>query len=316
MKSALGPLLVGLGSLLWATDALVRVPSIAKSDPLFIVFIEHFIGFIALLPLFLFISPKKLLALGGWRNWLACVVVGAGGSAIALLLFTEAFRFMSPTLNILLQKTQPILVVMIARWFLKEKTEEGFYFWASIAVISCVILNLTESGNPDFSGNSSLLKGIVFSLGASAVWAISTVTGKRLLDDLDPLIATFWRFFFGLLTLSLMLGFTQGFSQLQTLSDPQFRFNYLYLGLFPGVIAMWTYYSGMKRTSATVTTIVELIFPVGAMYLNYVFLGTKLGPIQGVFSLILLFSVMSISLKSPLKLKIAPKPADQSSESP
>ncbi|MBU6154370.1 MAG: DMT family transporter [Bdellovibrionales bacterium] len=296
MNSRLGPFLVGLGSLLWATDSIVRVPAIAKSDPAFLVFVEHLIGVFALIPILLLKSGSNLFQLGGMKNWLACLLVGAGGSAIALLLFTEAFQYLNPTLNILLQKTQPVAVVLIAYWFLKERPSRNFFKWAGVTIFACIILNVFESESPDLSPSPSPVRGILYSLGASLVWAISTVTGKRLLNEVEPLLATFWRFVFGLLTLCLILLFGSGFSKMDTLFMPEFRMTYLYLGLFPGVIAMWTYYSGMKHTSAATTTIVELIFPVGAILLNYYFLGTTLTPLQIVFALVLLLSVTQVSL--------------------
>ncbi len=296
MKPTLGPFLVGIGSLLWATDAIVRVPAIAKSDPAFLVFVEHLIGVLALIPILLFKSGTRLFQLGGLKNWLGCAFVGAGGSAIALLLFTEAFQYLNPTLNILLQKTQPVAVVLIAQWVLGERPSRNFFKWASVVVFACVVLNIFETPMPNFSPSPSPLKGVLFSLGASFIWAVSTVTGKRLLHQVDPLIATFWRFVFGLATLCVILHFGSGFSKLNTLFDPSVRLTYLYLGLFPGVLAMWTYYSGMKHTTAATTTIVELIFPVGAILLNYHFLGTILTPLQIVFTLVLLLSVTQISL--------------------
>jgi len=246
MKPTLGPFLVGIGSLLWATDAIVRVPAIAKSDPAFLVFVEHLIGVLALIPILLFKSGTRLFQLGGLKNWLGCAFVGAGGSAIALLLFTEAFQYLNPTLNILLQKTQPVAVVLIAQWVLGERPSRNFFKWASVVVFACVVLNIFETPMPNFSPSPSPLKGVLFSLGASFIWAVSTVTGKRLLHQVDPLIATFWRFVFGLATLCV--------------------------------------------------TIVELIFPVGAILLNYHFLDTILTPLQIVFTLVLLLSVTQISL--------------------
>lgn len=295
-KSWLGPFLVGLGSLFWATDALVRVPVIASQNPNFIVFVEHFVGVLALIPFVLLRRGRNLFKLGSWSNWLACLMVGAGGSALALLLFTEAFQFLNPTLNILLQKTQPIAVVLIAYWFLGEKPSKNFYFWAVLALGACIALNIFESESSGASGSSALTKGVLFSLGASLVWAVSTVTGKKLLLEVDPLLATFWRFVFGLLTLLVILFLDSNPTPWQGLWDPQYRGVFLYLGIFPGVLAMWTYYEGMKKTSATTTTFVELIFPVGSIILNYFFLGSRLSWAQIALSGALLFAVTRISL--------------------
>jgi drug/metabolite transporter (DMT)-like permease len=295
-QSWLGPSLVGLGSLFWATDALVRVPVIASQDPNFIVFVEHFVGVLALIPFVLFKAGRGLFRLGSWWNWLACLIVGAGGSALALLLFTEAFQFLNPTLNILIQKTQPIAVVLIAYWILGEKPSKRFYAWATLALAACIALNVFESSESSAAGSSSLSKGVLFSLGASLVWAVSTVTGKKLLHEVDPLLATFWRFVFGLMTLLVILLLDANPTPWKGLWDPQYRGVFLYLGIFPGVVAMWTYYEGMKKTSATTTTFVELIFPVGSIILNYFFLGSRLSTLQVVLSATLLFAVTRISL--------------------
>lgn len=87
-----------------------------------------------------------------------------------------------------------------------------------------------------------------------------------------------------------------GESMMGHLLDPQYRYAFLYLGIMPGILAMWTYYEGMEATSATVTTFVELLFPVGSIILNYFFLGAKLTPMQMVASLVLLFAVTRISM--------------------
>jgi drug/metabolite transporter (DMT)-like permease len=188
--------------------------------------------------------------------------------------------------------------VLMAQMALNERPGKNFHTWAGLAILACIILNLVEADSNGLSRSPAPLKGVLYSLGASLVWAVSTVVGKRLLTEVEPLIATFWRFLFGLLTLSFILWIGTGFSGMNTLFDPDYRLTYLYLGLFPGVIALWTYYSGMKRTSAATTTIVELIFPVGSILLNYFFLGTSLSLLQILFAFVLLFSVTRVSVEN------------------
>ena len=58
----------------------------------------------------------------GWRYVLAAVVIGAGSSAVATILFTQAFvvgtDFVTP---VVLQKVQPIVAVIAARIILGER---------------------------------------------------------------------------------------------------------------------------------------------------------------------------------------------------
>jgi drug/metabolite transporter (DMT)-like permease len=59
---------------------------------------------------------------------------------------------------------------------------------------------------------------------------------------------------------------------------------------------MLAYYAGLKRTPASVTTLVELLFPISAVLLNALFLGVKLDLNQLAAGALLLFSVTRISL--------------------
>src|SRR4028119_2267554 len=104
-----GVLLVALGAALWGTDGVLRVPLLREMSPAAIVLGEHVI-------LLLYSVPAVVL---GWASlgrlrasgWLALLVIGWGGSALATLLFTAAFATGDPTVAILLQKVQPLLAI-------------------------------------------------------------------------------------------------------------------------------------------------------------------------------------------------------------
>src|ERR671916_3484651 len=83
-----GVLLVALGAALWGTDAVLRVPLLREMSPAAIVLGEHLI-------LLFYSVPAVILgwgSLGRLRasGWLALLVIGWGGSALATLLFTAA----------------------------------------------------------------------------------------------------------------------------------------------------------------------------------------------------------------------------------
>ena len=50
----------------------------------------------------------------GTAQWVALLVTGWGGSALATLLFTTALVVGNPTVVILLQKTQPLFAIVLA----------------------------------------------------------------------------------------------------------------------------------------------------------------------------------------------------------
>src|SRR4028119_475077 len=84
-----GVLLVALGAALWGTDGVLRVPLLREMSPAAIVLGEHVILLLYSVPAVVlgWASLRRLRASG----WLALLVIGWGGSALATLLFTAAF---------------------------------------------------------------------------------------------------------------------------------------------------------------------------------------------------------------------------------
>lgn len=294
IKNISGPFLVGFAAILWATDALVRYPTSGKVDPTFIVLIEHILGVLILLPWLLYKHKNSIFSLNA-KEWLAAIFSGIGGSAIATLFFTASFLYVNPSVAVLLQKLQPVMVVMIAFLFLGERPAKKFYCWSLVALAAGIILSFPDLNFNFLSEGLSIhSKGIQYAFGAALLWAASTVSGKILLVRTPATLATFWRFFFGLLALSAVMFLAKDTPPLTSMSQ-SLSFALLYLSIIPGLLAMLIYYSGLSRTPASVTTFIELIYPIGAVALNTIFLHTPLGMVQTIAGSILLVAVAMIS---------------------
>jgi drug/metabolite transporter (DMT)-like permease len=178
-----GVLLVAIGASLWGTDAILRVPLLAKMSPSAIVFSEHLV-------LLLYSVPAVALGWRAFRNfrashWIALLIIGWGGSALATLLFTMAFAVGNPTVAILLQKTQPLFAIVLASILLQERL--GWKYWVSFAV-AIVGAYLISFG--DFRSFGELKTGEVLTaalaVGAALLWGSSTVLGRFVLKDICP----------------------------------------------------------------------------------------------------------------------------------
>jgi drug/metabolite transporter (DMT)-like permease len=179
--SFVGVLLVAIGASLWGTDAILRVPLLAKMSPSAIVFSEHLV-------LLLYSVPAVALGWRAFRNfrashWIALLIIGWGGSALATLLFTMAFAVGNPTVAILLQKTQPLFAIVLASILLQERL--GWKYWVSFAV-AMVGAYLISFG--DFRPFGELKTGEVLTaalaVGAALLWGSSTVLGRFVLKDM------------------------------------------------------------------------------------------------------------------------------------
>jgi drug/metabolite transporter (DMT)-like permease len=280
--------MVALAAFLWATDALFRHPVAQRLDPALIVFSEHVLIVMFMLPWVLLYRGRKLLALTR-RQWIGVAVTGVGASALATVLFTESFRWVNPSVSILLQKIQPVLVVVLAYYALGERPRARFYPLALVALAAGLVLSF-----PDFDFGflrSARGRGTFLALSAACLWAIATVTGRALLMKLDFVVVSFWRFVFALLALGAWLAIMRIGVPPVLFATPGLPLSLVYMALIPGLLAMLLYYGGLAGTPASIATFVELIFPLSAVVLNTLFLGTPLGPVQSAAAAVLLIAV-------------------------
>ncbi len=300
----LGPVFVAAAAILWATDALVRYPLVqAGIDPIFVVFFDHLLGVLLLTPFVIYRYGRALVKISA-PQWTGLILIGGGASALATVLFTTSFRYVNPSVSILLQKLQPIFVVWLAMVFLRERPQKSFWIWSPVALLAGLTISFPTFDFEFLSAVSVESQGSFYALGAAALWGLATVVGKGVVSKLHPMIVTYWRFVFGWLTLGLMLAVAGSFhgneggalTLLAQFRNPEILPSLLYLALVPGMLALILYYQGMVRTTASTTTFMELLFPVAAVAINTVFLGTELSAIQAAAALVLLFAITQLSL--------------------
>jgi DME family drug/metabolite transporter len=256
--------LVALAAALWGTDALFRKP-LADSTPVAtIVFGEHVVLFAITLP---FLLPALAAVIGlGRRYVLAAVMIGAGASAVATILFTQAFvDSANPVTPVVLQQVQPIVAVIGAWIVLKERPRPlfGVFFVAALAGIWLIAFPSPTSNV--FDDWNATVKPVLFALGAACLWAFGTVLGRYLMRRMRFQHVTTLRFAFGLPASAVAL---------LILGDPAFTTGHDFLwitilALVTGLVALSLYYYGLRTTPAMAATLAELAFPVTAALVGY-----------------------------------------------
>lgn len=290
-----GPGLVAIAALLWGTDSIFRYQISGKLDPTVVVTIEHLLGVLALLPWIFWRHGREVFSLQK-KEWLAAAFCGAAGSAVATTLFTLSFRYVNPSIAVLLQKLQPVMVVLIAFAVLGERPRRNFYGWALLALAAAIVLSLVgdESGESEPARRNHWL-GVFYSLASAAIWGFSTVAGKVLATRVSASVSTFWRYVFGVATLGLMMLLPTEAFQWSTIVEREIWLPVLYVSLFSGILPWLFYYGGLKRTPASHATFIELLFPISSVLLNTLVLGTPFTAAQGAASAVLIFAVTMIS---------------------
>jgi drug/metabolite transporter (DMT)-like permease len=288
------PYLIFLAAMLWATDAPFRLHLTQNLSSNFIVLGEHTVDVLCILPVLLMnLSELKKLTT---KEWFAVLVIAIGGSALASVAFTQAFRYVNPSVAILLQKLQPLIAIGLAAAVLKETLSSKFWLWAVVALFGAYLISfpgLMPQSYPGEVFNPNLI-GVGLALVAALFWGASTVMGKVVLNKTNFKVMTALRFCVAWIFL-LILNFTQH-------SFPVFHevsgLDWIFIGIIAvtsGVVSLFIYYRGLSDTKASIATLAELGFPMAAVVVNWIFIPNSalLWP-QILGMLILLFAVFRL----------------------
>jgi drug/metabolite transporter (DMT)-like permease len=257
-----GVVLVSIAAAMWGLDGLIRKPLSHTTTAVTIVFGEH----VVLVACTATLLVPAMLALwqAGVRYVAAGIVVGAGASAIATILFTQALFHGDFITVIVLQKSQPLVAVAGAWLLLGEQPRRGFAWFLLPALAGIWLIALPHPLAPHAHG----LTPIAETLGAAVLWGLGTVLGRYLGRALSFDHVTTVRFAFGLVASACALPIL-GEAAWSSAHDSLYI---AVLALVTGLAALFLYYYGLQRTPALLAALGELAFPVTAALIGiYVF---------------------------------------------
>ena len=251
-----GVVLVAVAAAMWGTDPIIRKTMSGTTSATTIVFGEHVILVALTLP---FLLPAlRAVVRAGWSYVAAAVVVGAGASAVATILFTDALIGHSDYITpVVIQKVQPFVAVGGAALLLGERPRPRFAWFFLPALAGFWLVNQAHPLAPSANGTVVIAEAT----GAAVLWALGTVLGRYLSRKLEFQHIVTLRFFFGLLASALALP-VMGASAYSNGHDSVLI---LYLALVTGLFALTLYYYGLQRTPAVLSSLAELTYPAVAV---------------------------------------------------
>lgn len=282
--------MVALAASLWGTDALLRLPLTGTYSAGTIVFVQHLIIVAVTLP---WLAPAlRAFAASHLRTKAAVVVIGAGASALATVLFTQAFAYGDPVTPVVLQKLQPLVAILVAAVLLGERVTRRFPLFAVPALAGAWLLAFPDPLAVTVSG----AQGALLALSAAALWGTGTVLGRYAGAQIGFRDLTVLRFAIGLpasLLLALLLD--------EPLTVPWRDAPVVaLLALVPGLLALVLFYRGLRGTPASRATLAELAFPFTAALVGVAFLGAELSGSQWLGLALLAATVTLLALHERL----------------
>ncbi|MCE3554061.1 DMT family transporter [Pseudonocardia sp. RS11V-5] len=279
--------LVAVAAALWGTDGLLRAPLAGALPAATVVFWEHLIAVVVLLPL----VPAAVRAFraASTRDRVALLVIGAGSSALATALFTAAFATGDALTPLVLQKLQPLVAVVAAAALLGERVRVGYWLFAVPALVGAWLVAFPDP----FAVQVRELGAAGLAIGAAVLWGFGTVLGRLVGVRTAPRDVTVLRFLVGLPAAATIVA-VQGAPLAVT---PGQLGPLALLALIPGLLALVLYYVGLRDTPAARATLAELAFPATATVLGIAFLGVSPSPTQWIGLLVVVVTITALGLR-------------------
>jgi len=269
-KRVIGAVAIIIAALLWSLDGVFIRPKFYSLPPALVVFLEHFLGFIVLAP-FLILGWSKIKLLRK-KEWGAIFWVSIFGGLLGTIMITKAFFAavggeVTFATVVILQKLQPVFALIMARLILGEKLGRRFYFWAALAIGAAYFLAFGKTGL-NFGQLNFFHHAAWFAVLAAFAFGSSTVFGKRIVNHLDFKSTTALRFGLTSLLAFSLISFNGDLFKIGEVG--RLYWELLALIVFTsGAGAMFIYYFGLKRITASTATICELAWPLSAVLLDY-----------------------------------------------
>jgi len=286
-KVFIGSLAVVVAALLWSLDGIFLRPHLASVSPVLVVFLEHSLGFIILLP-FLFIYKTELKKITK-KQWGTIFWVALFGGALGTTFFTKALfltGFVDVSVVVLLQKFQPIFAILLSAIILRERFPLKFYAYASLALIGGYFVTFKDPSSINF-GSATVMMA-VFSLLAAFSWGSSTTFGKYSLKNINYGLLSALRF--GFTVIIMLIPALKYFSTLPSIESNVWK-TLAIIVFTSGATAMYLYYYGLKKIPASLATLCELAWPVSAIIFDYFFNHNVLSATQIAGAIVLITAV-------------------------
>jgi len=288
------PLFVIIAASFWGIDSILLRPHLYTLPVPFVVFLESIIVATLLTPI-LFKKYSQLKNLKT-KDILAFFGVALFGGALGTMAITKALfyvDYVNLSVVVLMQKLQPVFALILAALLLKEKLPRDFIKWAALSIIGAFLMTFGLS-IPNLDSGEQTILAALFALLAAFSFGFSTVLSKRALKNITYEIGTYLRFAATSIIMFFVVLLVGDFSVVKEVTE----FQWIIFGIIAftsGGFAIFLYYYGLKRISASVATIAELSFPLTAILLEYFLHDNLLDWLQWIGTIILIYSIIRVS---------------------
>jgi drug/metabolite transporter (DMT)-like permease len=216
----------------------------------------------------------------------------AGGVAIVLnwLLIFAAFSRASISVSIAVYNTQPFMLVGLGALFFSERITATKLAWLGIAFAGVLLIVYARPSTAAYAAPpSSYVAGVLMALGAAFFYAISTVLTKKLGSTPPHLIA--------LVHVCVGAVMIAPFADLTDLpTDYRAWRDFVVMGVVYTGLVFVLLYGAIQSLSTHSLGALSFLYPIFAMFVDFVAFHHRLKPLQLVGSAAILVAAAGITL--------------------
>lgn len=248
----------------------------------------------------LLLQGDKMPPLG--RAWIPFVFIGFFNALLPYGMIAWGEQHISSGLAAILNATTPIFAVIIAHYFLSdERLTVGRITGILLGLVGIVVVVWPELRR----GVSFDVWGQLAVVGGSLGYAIAIVYARKRLQGVPAIKTSIGMLASGfVMTVPLILLLE---NPLAIQPAPEAWLSWVALGVFGTAVAYLLYYWLVRHAGATYTAMVTFILPPMGVFWGALILGERISWLQGVGSLVILFSIMLVNgyLQRPWRRLIA-----------
>jgi drug/metabolite transporter (DMT)-like permease len=221
----------------------------------------------------LLLQPKRFSKLHK-KDILPIFMLGLLGLTIYHLGLNYGEQYISPGAASLIIATIPVIVVISAFIFLKEKITSKKIFGVILALFGVVIISVW--GTPESTIEINLIHGAIAVVIAAIVGAFYTIAGKKLLERYNALSLTVYAMLLSSLALIPFLFLKPSIIDQVTAMSAYSWFAVIFLGVFSTVIGYTLWYVGLETRSTSDVSVYLYAIPVLSTMISYFLLDEKI----------------------------------------
>jgi len=217
----------------------------------------------------------RTLPLLSFKQWGAMALLGLTGVFSYNIFFFTGLQTVEAGRASMIIAVTPVITTFLAIFFFRERCN----FVRSIGMVLsvCGALTVITRGHPFsiFNGDIGGGMGEVYMVGCVLSWAAYTLIGKRLLQDIKPLIAVAYSCTIGAILLLLTALLSGHLTELDKLSLTGVGCIF-YFAFFGTTLGFIWFYDGVKKLGASRAVMYVNLVPVSAVLLGTLLLGEHL----------------------------------------